>query len=96
VCRWNATHRKKALEESYNFALDLIPIRGLSKKLQPRRVPGVQTGTVSGLLFGSPRTKSHSDVGASVGNILYGGRWWLPPSPGCGELSESKVARGLS
>jgi hypothetical protein len=29
-------------------------------------------------------------------SILYGGRWWLPPSPGRGELSESKVARGLS
>ncbi len=28
--------------------------------------------------------------------VLYGGRWWLPPSPGRGELSESKVARGLS
>jgi hypothetical protein len=28
--------------------------------------------------------------------ILYGGRWWLPPNPGCGESSESKVARGLS
>jgi len=28
--------------------------------------------------------------------IIYGGRWWLPPSPGCGESSESKVARGLS
>jgi hypothetical protein len=28
--------------------------------------------------------------------ILYGGRWWLPPSLGCGESSESKVARGLS
>jgi len=28
--------------------------------------------------------------------ILYGGRWWLPLSPGRGELSESKVARGLS
>jgi hypothetical protein len=28
--------------------------------------------------------------------ILYGGRWWLPPSPSCGESSESKVARGLS
>jgi len=28
--------------------------------------------------------------------ILYGGRWWLPPSPGRGESSESKVARGLS
>jgi hypothetical protein len=23
-------------------------------------------------------------------NILYGGRWWLPPSPGRGESSESK------
>jgi hypothetical protein len=28
--------------------------------------------------------------------ILCGGRWWLPPSPGRGESSESKVARGLS
>jgi len=28
--------------------------------------------------------------------ILYGGRWWLPLSPGRGESSESKLARGLS
>jgi len=28
--------------------------------------------------------------------ILYGGRWWLPPSPGRGESNESKVACGLS
>jgi hypothetical protein len=28
--------------------------------------------------------------------ILYGGRWWLPPSPARGESSESKVARALS
>jgi len=28
--------------------------------------------------------------------ILYGGRWWLPTSPGRDESSESKVARGLS
>jgi len=28
--------------------------------------------------------------------ILYGGRWWLPPSPGRGESSESKLTRGLS
>jgi hypothetical protein len=31
-----------------------------------------------------------------VQSILYGGRWWLPPSPGCGESCESRVARGLS
>jgi hypothetical protein len=29
-------------------------------------------------------------------SILYGGRWWLPPSPGHGESSESRIARGLS
>jgi hypothetical protein len=28
--------------------------------------------------------------------ILYGGRWWLPLSPGRDESSESKVTRGLS
>jgi hypothetical protein len=28
--------------------------------------------------------------------ILYGGRWWLPPNLGCGESSESNIARGLS
>jgi hypothetical protein len=28
-------------------------------------------------------------------SILYGGRWWLPPSLGRGESSESKVARDL-
>jgi len=31
ACRWSATHHWKALEESYKFALDLIPIGGLSK-----------------------------------------------------------------
>jgi len=33
ACRLNATHPWKALEESYNFALDFILIRGLSKEL---------------------------------------------------------------
>jgi len=26
--------------------------------------------------------------GGVTHKILYGGRWWLPPSPGCGESSE--------
>jgi hypothetical protein len=29
-------------------------------------------------------------------NILYEGRWWLSSSPGRGESSESRIARGLS
>jgi hypothetical protein len=28
--------------------------------------------------------------------ILYGGRWWLPPSLGHGESCEFRVAYGLS
>jgi hypothetical protein len=33
ACKWGATHCWKALDESYNFSLDLIPIGGLSKEL---------------------------------------------------------------
>jgi hypothetical protein len=31
VCRWNATHCWKALDESYKFSSNLIPIGGLRK-----------------------------------------------------------------
>jgi hypothetical protein len=62
--RWSATHRWKALDERYKFALDLIPIGGLSKELCLQKVARVQTGTVSGLLLGSPGIKSHLDAGA--------------------------------
>jgi hypothetical protein len=65
VCRWSATHRWKTLKKSYKFALDLIPIQGLSRKLWIPKVPGVQTGTVSGLLLGSPENKSHLEGGAA-------------------------------
>jgi hypothetical protein len=41
ACRWSVTHHWKALEESYKFVLDLIPIGGLSKKLCPCKVAGV-------------------------------------------------------
>jgi hypothetical protein len=65
MCRKSATWRWKALKESYKNVLDLIPIQGLSKKLWMPKVPGVQIGTVSGLLLGSPGKKCHLDV-ASV------------------------------
>jgi hypothetical protein len=52
--------------------------------------------------FGTPLWESREKVpfgcrcGGVTQSILYGGRWWLPPNPGRGESSESKVARGLS
>jgi hypothetical protein len=63
--RRSATWRWKALKESYKIASDLIPIQGLRKKLWMTKVPGVQTGTISGLLLESPGKKCHSDVAST-------------------------------
>jgi hypothetical protein len=71
VCRWIATHRWKALEDSYKFASDLIPIGGLSKKLWMPKVSGVQTRTTSGLPLGSPGTKGHLDVALMEWRKVY-------------------------
>jgi hypothetical protein len=65
VRMWSATYRWKALKVSYKFVSDLIPIRGLSKKSWMPKVPGVQTGTVSGFHLGSPGKKNHLDAGAT-------------------------------
>jgi len=65
VCRSNATHRWKALEESYNFGLDFVPIQARGEKLWTPKVPWVQTGTVSGLHFRSSGKKNHLDASAA-------------------------------
>jgi hypothetical protein len=62
VCRWSAMGYWKALEESYNFGLNLTPIGGWSQELWVSKVPGVQPGTISGLLLGSPGKMCQSDV----------------------------------
>jgi hypothetical protein len=64
VCRRSATHHWKALEDSYKFASDLVPIWGLSRELWHPKVSRVQTETIPGLLLRSPKNKSHLDVGA--------------------------------
>jgi len=62
----SATWRWKALKESYNFGSDLIPIRVWGEELWASKVPGLQPGTVSGLLLGSPGKKRHSNVASAV------------------------------
>ncbi len=72
----------------------------------PRSEPGVTSSQSPGSLnrnsFGTPLWESREKepfgcrCDGVTHRILYGGRWWLPPSPGRGESSESKVARGLS
>jgi hypothetical protein len=52
--------------------------------------------------FGTPPWESQdkkpfgSRCHGETQRILYGGRWWLPLNPGCGESCESRDARGLS
>jgi hypothetical protein len=64
-CRGRATYRWKALNESYNFALDRTSIGGMLAKLLGSKVAGVPTGGISRLPLRSPGKKSHLDV-ASV------------------------------
>jgi hypothetical protein len=52
--RWPRMYYWKALDNSYNFALDRTLIRGLLVKLWGSKVVGVPTGAISGLPFGSP------------------------------------------
>jgi hypothetical protein len=65
-----------------------------------REVMSVQSpGSLNRDNFGTPLWESQEKepfgckCGGELQRILYGGRWWLPPSPGRGESSESKVAR---
>jgi hypothetical protein len=61
----NETWRWKALDESYNFGLDVISIRVWGEELWASKVLGLQPGTISGLQLGSLGKKCHLNV-ASV------------------------------
>jgi hypothetical protein len=61
----------KALDESYNFASDLISIEGLLAKLWGSKVTGIPTWAISGLSLGSPKTKSHLDVSSVASHRIY-------------------------
>jgi hypothetical protein len=68
-CVWHIIG--KDLDESYNFASNLISIRGLHAKLWGPKVAGVLTLGISGLPFGSSGTKCHLDVGVMERHKVY-------------------------
>jgi hypothetical protein len=68
VCKWRATYYWRALDKSYNFASNLISIRGLHAKLWGIKVVGVSTLAIS---RGSPGTKCHLDVGLVERHRVY-------------------------
>ncbi len=62
MCKQHATYCWKAFDKGYNFASDLITIRGLQRKLGALKVVGVLDVAISRLPLGNPGTKSHLDV----------------------------------
>jgi len=63
VCRWQATYCWKALNEGYNFALDLTSIGGLHTELWAPKLVRVSTLRILGLPLESLEKKWH--LGAS-------------------------------
>jgi len=84
-----AIRRWKDLDEGYKFGSDLVAIRPGSRELWAPKVPGLHPGQFRDN-FRTPTWESREkepfgcSLGGVVQRILYGGRWWLPPSPGCG------------
>jgi len=86
-CRGRVTYRWKALNESYNFALDCTSIGGLFAKLWGSKVAGVPTSGILGLPLRSPGKKSHLDVASVANHRVYykgegggfpkSGPWWI-------------------
>jgi hypothetical protein len=71
ACRWCAKYYWKALDEGYNFAWDIISIRGLHTKLWASKVIKVLILGISGLPLGSPRTKWHLGFGPVAKHRVY-------------------------
>jgi hypothetical protein len=71
ACKWRATYSWKTLKEGYNFALDLISIEGLLPKLWGLKITKVPTLAISRLPLGSPKIKSHLDVGSMGSHRIY-------------------------
>jgi hypothetical protein len=84
--------------------------RELQLWFRPRPDPSLGRGAMSVQSLGTPTRNSFGtptwesrekepfgcSLDGELQSILYGGRWWLPPSSGRGESNESKVAHGLS
>jgi hypothetical protein len=91
----------KALERSRR-ELQLWFRTHSNRRLEPGALSVQSPGSPTRDNFGTPPWESREKVPFGCGSrgvtkrILYGGRWWLPPSPGRGESSESEVAQGLS
>jgi hypothetical protein len=66
-----ATYCWKALDEGYNFSLDLISIGGLHTKLLGPKVARILILAILGFSLGSLETTCHLDVGLMERYRIY-------------------------
>jgi len=87
----------ESFRQSYNFGLELVPIRIWGEELWLFKVPGLQPGTISGLQLGSLGKKSHLDVAlAESCRVYYMGEGGGFPRVRAVVSQVVQVARGLS
>jgi hypothetical protein len=94
-CDMELERSRRGLQLWFRFCRD----QTLQSGVMSAQSPETPTGTISGQFrdnFETPTWESRekepfgcSPCGA-LQRILYGGRWWLPPSPGCAESRVSK------
>jgi hypothetical protein len=75
ACKWHVTYRWKALNESYNFALDLISIGGLHRKLCAPKVARVPGQNVIWMLV--PWLGTEYTIRGKVVTSPKSGLWWI-------------------
>jgi len=63
VCKWCVTYCWKALDEGYNFYLNLTSIEVYKKNYGPPKLWESQFGEFWDYRLGNPRTKWHLGVG---------------------------------
>jgi hypothetical protein len=93
VCSWSATHLGKLLRRATSLLETSSQSQVWGRNYELLKSRGLNQDN-----FGS-RRKTMSFGCRCHGQtqiILYGGRWWLPLSLGCGESCESRVAHALS
>jgi hypothetical protein len=82
--------------ESFQGGLQLCLRPRFNQSWQSRDMSSQSPGTPTRHSFGTPPWESREkepfgcSIGGELQSILYGGRWWLPPSLGRGESNVSK------
>jgi hypothetical protein len=71
MCRWHVTYCWKFLDEGNNFALNLISIRDLHRKLWAPKIVGIPIVGILGFPLGSPGTKCHLDASPMASHKVY-------------------------